>query len=452
MVTLRLGVCCIFLLSFDGVRLGSCNTKDGLLFPLGDPMAEDASMEETPTNEDAEGYGDDLEEEQEGWSSIAEAFQQSNPVFENILYLQGDENSSNSYIIIGDYLTLVDPAIDYNAYKELFDLPQYGAADVGKIVLTHGHPKHAMGTMQLFRFPIIKDKRDLEVVLHEAGPPELIRILKSFGCTVTKVRGNTNLDLGGQDWEAIPTPNHARDCLCLYHAQTRTLISGDVVLPEPKVSLETRTAGNPGRCLSSLRSLSRRGIENLLPGHGPPIASTGGKVIDENYFAVIERLIGVKAGTRFCEVASTLAHQGLCEEALYCCDRHLALCPNDARLWKLKTLCLNDLGRFSEAVSAFARLAELASNEAGDAFTLMGKGYASIWLGDYEHSLRCFNTVLHRRPNRHVTLLCMAAVLYLSDRPEEPEEREQFRAEFMAGLRKQFFSKEKSPTKAAEPE
>jgi glyoxylase-like metal-dependent hydrolase (beta-lactamase superfamily II) len=69
-------------------------------------------------------------------------------------------------------------------------------------------------------------------------------------------------------WQVLSTPGHSDDSTCLYHAPTRTLISGDAVL-----SVEGRGWFNPeyvdGRqsvaTESRLRGLD---VEHLLPGHG----------------------------------------------------------------------------------------------------------------------------------------------------------------------------------------
>ncbi len=84
---------------------------------------------------------------------------------------------------------------------------------------------------------------------------------------------------GLPDWQILSTPGHSDDSTCLYHAPTRTLLSGDTVL-----SVEGRGWFNPeyvdGRQSAStevrLRGLD---VEHLLPGHG--LVVTGGNVMDQ---------------------------------------------------------------------------------------------------------------------------------------------------------------------------
>ena len=51
----------------------------------------------------------DEEPEHPGWLSLAEILKNPHPVFENGVFLIGYHFSSNTYVLAGDYLTIVDP-------------------------------------------------------------------------------------------------------------------------------------------------------------------------------------------------------------------------------------------------------------------------------------------------------------------------------------------------------
>jgi hypothetical protein len=92
------------------------------------------------------------EPEHPGWLSLAEILKNPHPVFENGVFLIGYHFSSNIYVLAGDYLTVVDSGNDYTSFIQLFKLG-FNPADIKKIVLTHGHRDHAMGTFELLRYP-----------------------------------------------------------------------------------------------------------------------------------------------------------------------------------------------------------------------------------------------------------------------------------------------------------
>ena len=85
------------------------------------------------------------------WKRLSEIFETDDPFFNSILFLQGYDFSSNSYAIEGDYITIIDPGNDYTAFIQLFE-KGIKPLDIKKIVITHGHRDHVMGTFELFRY------------------------------------------------------------------------------------------------------------------------------------------------------------------------------------------------------------------------------------------------------------------------------------------------------------
>jgi glyoxylase-like metal-dependent hydrolase (beta-lactamase superfamily II) len=150
-----------------------------------------------------------------GWVTIAEVFNKAeashktDPIFENMFFMLGYDYSSNVYVLKGDYLTIVDPGNDYTSFMALFNL-DYNPEDIKKIVLTHGHRDHAMGIFELLNYPTIMENKDIEIIIHEKGPDMFKKMIEETGFPVTLVKGGETLDLGGSEWEVIPTPTYAR--------------------------------------------------------------------------------------------------------------------------------------------------------------------------------------------------------------------------------------------------
>ncbi len=367
---------------------------------------------------------------QSAWQRLGDVLTPPIPGFEDLLFLFSlDNQSSNIYVVPGNDLTIVDPGNDYTAFMELFPA-RARPEDVRKVVLTHGHFDHVMGALELLRtYGDRLGGGHLELILHEGGPARVKETAKEYGATVTEVRGGETLELSGAPWEVIYTPGHTIDGIALYHAPTRTVFSGDVVLPLAVAGPDLKAGGRLDQYLFGLRALLKRDIENLLPGHGPVVSPGGRKVIEQTYEAVMMKLLGVEKPIPWIRGAMALAERGLLEEAVFCCDKELAKSPEDGKTLELKAVCLNDLGRAGEALGVLDRLQRLRSAE--DTFIHVGRGYALMGLGRYDESIRCFDEALKMKPNLRDALVYKGIALHLSGHSEEAMNIEAFRTEFV---------------------
>lgn len=393
---------------------------------------------------------DDVEQEPEaqhpGWQPLTGVLSITTPFFERFLFLKGYGNyASNIYLIIGDYLTIVDPGNDYTAFMDLFRVrPEFKPADIKKIVLTHGHPDHAMGAFELLRsYPSLAKGGSFELILHETGPDELKQIVQQLGSRITEVRGGETLELSGLEWEVIYTPGHTIDGICLYHAPMKTAFTGDMALPYAVGAPDPYAGGSLNHYLFGLKALLKRDIEHVLPGHSLPVASFGRRVIEETYEAVMMKIIGVESPLPWLEGATALAQRGLLEEAVFCCEKAIAHNPENLKALELKGFCLNDLGRSHEAIEVFDTLLAKKSDHA---FALTGKGCALMGLGNYPESLRWFDEALKIKPGMKEALVYKGMALYLSGRYDEAMDIEAFRTEFL-GRFKEELRKKKEPSK-----
>ncbi len=372
-----------------------------------------------------------------GWQRLGDVITPPIPGFEDLLFLPSlDNQSSNIYVMPGDYLTIVDPGNDYTAFMDLFPL-RAKPEKVRKLVLTHGHFDHAMGALEFLR--TYRDRLAggrIELILHEGGPDQVKETAREYGSSVTEVRGGETLELSGLSWDVIYTPGHTIDGIALYHAPTRTVFSGDVVLPYAVAGPDPKAGGRLDQYLFGLRALLRRDIENLLPGHGPVVSPGGRKVVEQTYEAVMMKILGVEKPIPWIQGAIQLAERGLLEEAVFCCDKEIARSPDDAKTLELKAVCLNDLGRSREALEVLGRLRSLRS--ADDTFVLVGTGYALMGLGEYGESIKCFDAALRIRPDLRDALVYKGMALHLSGNHEEAMDIEPFRTEFMGRFRSEL--------------
>jgi hydroxyacylglutathione hydrolase len=371
----------------------------------------------------------ELEPDHPGWLSIAEVMKISDPVFEKSMFLIGYGESSNVYVLAGDYLTIVDPGNDYTVFAELEKMG-FNPLDIKKVVVTHGHRDHCMGVFELLRFPPIYESKEIEIINHEGGPQEFKRILEEQGFSLTQVRGGETLELSGFEWEVIHTPGHTIDGICLYHGPTKTAITGDTVIPHSIGDADKTAGGRLDHYLYGLKQLLKKDLENILPGHGVPVAATGRRTVEETYEGVMMKVIEVEpdSKTTWMEGASLLAEKGLLEEVVYCCDKELALRPGKLSASQLKAFALNDMGRCAEAIEI---LDQILAQQGDNVHALAAKGHALLGLQKYDESLKYFDDALEINPEIKEAQVFKGMALYFLGKYDEAMEIETFKTEFM---------------------
>ena len=397
-------------------------------------MTEETKKEaqQNPDEEHKPLIEDELYPEEEpdhpGWLSIAEILKISDPVFENSKFLIGYHHSSNVYVLAGDYLTIVDPGNDYTVFGELEKLG-YDVLDIKKIVLTHGHRDHAMGVFEFLRLPPIWEKKEIEIILHAAGPLEFKKTLQENGFTPTEIEGGETLELSGFEWEAIHTPGHTIDGICLYHEPTKTAITGDFVLPNAMADADKNAGGRLDHYLYGLKKLMKKEIENILPGHDVPVACTGHHTVEQTYEGVMMKIIDVQPDDKatWMEGASKLAERGLLEEVVFCCDKELAIRPGKVSAMQLKAFALNDMGRCEEAIEI---LDQILAQQGDNVHALAAKGHALLGLQKYEESLPYFDDALAINPEIKEAQVFKGMALTFLGKHEEAMKIETFKTEF----------------------
>jgi glyoxylase-like metal-dependent hydrolase (beta-lactamase superfamily II) len=365
-----------------------------------------------------------------GWLSIAEIMKIDHPVFEKSKFLIGYHHSSNVYVLVGDYLTIVDPGNDYTIFNEL-EKSGFSILDIKKIVLTHGHRDHCMGVFEFLRYPPIMEKKDVEIIIHAAGPAEFKKMLTETGFTLTEIEGGETLDLGGFEWEAIHTPGHTIDSICLYHQATKTAITGDTVLPNTMADPDKAGGGRLDHYLYGLKQLMKKEVENILPGHEVPVARSGHQAVEQTYESVMMKVIDVSAEDKisWMDGATKLAEKGLLEEAVFCCDKELVLRPGKVTALQLKAFALNDMGRCAEAIEI---LDQILAQQSDNAHALAAKGHALLGLQKYAESLPYFDNALALNPQIREAQIFKGMALTFLGKHDEAMDIEAFRTEFAA--------------------
>ena len=386
----------------------------------------------------------EYEPDHPGWLSIADILKIADPVFENSKFLIGYGESSNVYVLVGDYLTIIDPGNDYTVFTELERLG-INPLDIKKVVITHGHRDHCMGVFELLRFPPIYENKEIEIINHEGGPQEFKRMLEEQGFSLAQVKGGESIELSGFEWEVIHTPGHTIDGICLYHRPTKTVITGDTVLPHAIGDADKTAGGRLDHYLYGLKQLLKKDIENILPGHGVPVAGNGRRSVEETYEGVMMKVIEVEpdSKTTWMKGATLLAEKGLLEEVVYCCDKELALRPGNLSVSQLKAFALNDMGRCEEAIEI---LDQILAQEGENVHALTATGHALLGLQKYKESLPYFDDALAINPDIKEAQVFKGMALTFLGKHDEAMKIEAFKTEFAQRF-KQEIDKQKQEAK-----
>ena len=165
-----------------------------------------------------------------------------------------------TWLIPGRLPLLVDAGTGQAQHLSSLDEALDGAR-LAHVVVTHNHSDHASGVLGLA-------SRDPHLAFSKLPWPE-----KDPRYTVPwrPLADGDLVEAGDTALEVIHTPGHAPDHICLWHAETRTLISGDLALAHTTVVVPASAQGDMAAYLQSLERVLALAPARMLPAHGPVI-------------------------------------------------------------------------------------------------------------------------------------------------------------------------------------
>jgi len=172
---------------------------------------------------------------------------------------------TNSYAIGGRDVLLVEPATPYADEQRAWlawarSLPSKGRTPIA-IVATHHHRDHVGGAATLTR------ELGLPLWAHEETASRLdVPVARRL------VDGEAIVLAGPIDerWTVLFTPGHAPGHVCLWNADERLAIVGDMVASVGTILVNPRD-GDMGVYLQQLARLATLDLQCALPAHGDPI-------------------------------------------------------------------------------------------------------------------------------------------------------------------------------------
>jgi len=192
----------------------------------------------------------------------------------NIFRLKGEDTSSHSYLIRGDYKNiLIDSGVDKNFSKLQKSLLTLGLKirDIDIIINTHEHFDHIGANRYFQDYSLIAAHRFAATKI--TVEDRYVTMYKSGDLNEPSLRvhlwleSKSRFDLGNYSLNIIHTPGHTSGSICIYEPVRKILFTGDTVFAGGTLSY-IGESGSVGDYIDSISHLATRKINELYPGHG----------------------------------------------------------------------------------------------------------------------------------------------------------------------------------------
>ncbi len=160
----------------------------------------------------------------------------------------------------GDVPLLVDAGTGQPGHLDGVDDALSGAR-LASVVVTHNHSDHASGA------PRLAQRHDGVAFSKVSWPEKDAR----YAVPWRHLADGDRVPAGDTMLEVVATPGHAPDHICLWHAESRTLFSGDLALANTTVVIPASAHGDMAAYLASLERVLALDPARMLPAHGPVI-------------------------------------------------------------------------------------------------------------------------------------------------------------------------------------
>jgi glyoxylase-like metal-dependent hydrolase (beta-lactamase superfamily II) len=237
-------------------------------------------------------------------------------------------HGNNTYLLVGSGVgTLVDAGIgEPDHLRAITEKLARRHARLTQVLVTHGHSDHVGGVGAIAAaHPGVRFRK-------HPWPAADARWPVPFDA----LTDGDLIDLGGgQMLKTVHTPGHSPDHLAFFHEKSRTVFTGDLVVPGGSVMLHWSGGGNLGEYLKSLERVLALRAKRLLPAHGAAVTEPSAVLqghLDHRLMRERQVIEAVTAGLATVQAIADSIYYGL-EPALMAAARENVR----AHLEKLKT-------------------------------------------------------------------------------------------------------------------
>lgn len=169
---------------------------------------------------------------------------------------------NHTWLLTGAVPTLIDAGVGTPAHLDAIAATLDAAGQsLARVIVTHAHSDHAAGSMALAaRWP--------QAVFLKLPWPEADR---RYPIGWRALAAGQVLTAGDLSLQVLHTPGHAPDHICLWHAPSRTLFGGDLLIAGSTVVVPGTRGGDLRAYLDSLARMAALQPRQVLPAHGAVI-------------------------------------------------------------------------------------------------------------------------------------------------------------------------------------
>jgi glyoxylase-like metal-dependent hydrolase (beta-lactamase superfamily II) len=135
------------------------------------------------------------------------------------------------------------------------------SASLKTVIVTHGHSDHASGVLAI----AAAHSQAVFAKYVWAGDPPM------HGIEWRALADGDEIRFGETAVTVVHTPGHSPDHLAFWHEPTRALYTGDLVIGDSSVMIDTSHGGNLMQYLASLERALELEPRQLFPAHGPQV-------------------------------------------------------------------------------------------------------------------------------------------------------------------------------------
>jgi glyoxylase-like metal-dependent hydrolase (beta-lactamase superfamily II) len=171
---------------------------------------------------------------------------------------------NNTYLLVGDgTATLVDAGVGEPGHLAEIDLHLSDArAQLRHVLVTHAHADHAAGAPAL--------AAQHQARFHKFPWPEADR---KYQVSWEALRDGDVHTAGSEPLVVVHTPGHSPDHVAFWHASSRTIFTGDLIVLGGSVMIEASRGGDLRSYLASLERILALEPVRALPAHGAEISN-----------------------------------------------------------------------------------------------------------------------------------------------------------------------------------
>jgi glyoxylase-like metal-dependent hydrolase (beta-lactamase superfamily II) len=167
-----------------------------------------------------------------------------------------------TYLVDGSVPTLIDAGIGAADHLDELSSSLDGTGHgLSRVIVTHAHTDHASGAPALAAWWPAAEF--LKYPWPESDAKYPVRWMP--------LSDGQRIAAGDTALEVVHTPGHSPDHVCLWHAETRTLFSGDLLAEGSTVVIPGSRGGSLAAYLQSLARVELMAPVIALPAHGPII-------------------------------------------------------------------------------------------------------------------------------------------------------------------------------------